>query len=348
MTSQSERYTILAPLDVNEETALAVCATYFFAPANYHDVCAAIGKSPAKNKILPMSASDFLKYLDKKGHLKTSAHRFVYHVRHLLHRMTAANVLVEISGSGEFVLMPQAYYALSERSSIQGLGVMWLAEVLGGRFVHRQVSSAVVHISGTDDQGNVRSGSGLVFDHSAILTCRHVVSEMHVDRTQRFQGREMTVDDGNIHMSQETDVAVIRVANNALTPVPGLGFLAPTIAQAIYTFGYPKIPNVRPRFPDTEDAYLIMQSGEVTNETVVASDESELFLYSAIARPGDSGGPIISEEGYVVGMSTNLTEGRYEGEDLFSPHYAGIPAHAIARAVEDMGVGVRIPYETFD
>lgn len=348
MTSRSERHTKLAPLDVNAETAIARLATYFFSPVNYDDVCAVIGKSPVKNKILPMSASDFLKYLDKKCFFETSAYQYVYQVRHLLQRMTAANILVETRDPEKFVLIPRSYFALSERSTIQDSGVMWLAKTLGGRFVHHQVSSAVVHISGRDDNGDANSGSGLVFDHGAILTCRHVVSDMHVDPKQRFQGQEITIDDDNIHISEDTDVAIIKVVNGALTPVSGLGFLAATIAQTIYTFGYPKIPNVRPRFPDTEEAYLIMQSGEVTNETVIASDGSELFLYSAIARPGDSGGPIVSEEGYVVGMSTNLTEGRYEEKDLVSPHYAGIPAHVIAQAVEDMGAGVSIPYETFD
>ena len=145
----------------------------------------------------------------------------------------------------------------------------------------------------------------------------------------------------------EHDVAVIEV-DGALTPTPGLGFLAPMIAQRVYTFGFPKVPNVRPRVDGTDNAYLVMQSGEVTNEQVIASDRSELFLYSAISRPGDSGGAIVSEDGYVVGMTTNLTQGQYEHEEPFAPHHAGIPAHVLANAVAEMNLGIHLPYETFD
>ena len=34
------------------------------------------------------------------------------------------------------------------------------------------------------------------------------------------------------------------------------------IAQRVYTFGFPKVPTVRPRVDGTDDAYLVMQSGK--------------------------------------------------------------------------------------
>ena len=226
-------------------------------------------------------------------------------------------------------------------------GSLWLARALGGRFVHHQVSPAIVHVTGKTTQGDPRAGSGVVFDLHHILTCKHVVTSMKVDETQKFQGKEVTINQGSIYKSETADIAVIQV-DIPMKPVPGLAFLAPIVAQTVYTFGYPKIPNVRPRLPNTDDAYLVMQSGEVTNEHVVASDGAELFLYSAISRPGNSGGAIVSDDGYVVGIVTELTDGRYDGEDVFSPHYAGIPAHVIANAIGEMGLEVDIPYETFD
>ena len=96
--------------------------------------------------------------------------------------------------------------------------------------------------------------------------------------------------------------------------------------------------------------------------------------YSAISRPGDSGGAVVSDDGYVVGMTTELSDARQgtsdgpgdsavvgtttessdsksstnEGEGEFSPHYAGIPSHVLVQAVDDLGLGVRIPYETYE
>ena len=101
----------------------------------------------------------------------------------------------------------------------------------------------------------------------------------------------------------------------------------------------------------TGDSPLVMQSGEVTSESVLVFGRNERFLYSAISRPGDSGGAVVSDDGYVIGMTTELSDGRLEkmdGEDVFSPHYAGIPSNVLASAVDDLGLGVRLPYETFE
>ena len=89
----------------------------------------------------------------------------------------------------------------------------------------------------------------------------------------------------------------------------------------------------------------------MTNGSVHVFGGSELFLYSAISRPGDSGGAVVSDEGYVVGMTTELSDSRVlarNGEDVFSPHYAGIPSHVLARAVDELGLGVQIPLETYE
>lgn len=77
-------------------------------------------------------------------------------------------------------------------------------------------------------------------------------------------------------------------------------------------------------------------------------------LYGAnfgLSRPGDSGGAVVSDDGYVVGMTTELSDARVgttEGEDVFSLHYAGIPSHVFAKAVVDLGLGVQIPVETYE
>ena len=339
-----ERFVKLAPLEVGLELRLARLARSFFFPTKYKDFCKIIGKTPQNKSINPFSAGEFLDFLGKINVLN-EPQQYIYHVRHLLERMASNNILVEMGSSDRNVMMPKSYYALSEISKLQGLGSMWLAKTLGGRFVHWQVSPAIVHITGEDKYGDQRhGGSGVIFDANHVLTCRHVISDMHINQNQRFQGKDVKVEDVIEH--PEIDVAVVRVSKS-LNPVPGLGFLSPVVLQPVYTFGYPKIPCVRPIHSDTEDSYLVVQRGEVTNEHVISSNKSEIFLYSAITRPGNSGGAIVSDDGYIVGISTDLTEGKYEGEGLISPHYAGIPAHVVAKAVDELSLGVQIPYEIF-
>ncbi len=340
-----ERYSRLAPLPVEMEKTIATLAVAFFSPTNYPQFCQAIGKTPEQGRIVPFDGRDFVEFLEKT--LGDEANKYIHQIRHLLDRLASNNILVEMGSRGRFVMIPKSYYALGEQTEAQSRGSLWLARSLGGRFVHHEVSPAIVQIVGKNQKGDERSGSGIVFDPYHVLTCRHVVEMMTVRCTQRFQEQEIVIRSNSIFKHNDYDVAVIRV-DETLTPARGLVFLAPMIAQRVYTFGYPKVPNVRPRRPSETDAYLIMQSGEVTNEHVVAADRTELFLYSAITRPGDSGGAIISEDGYVVGMATNLTHGEYEDQVAFSPHYAAIPSHVLAEAVADMDLGVEIPYETFD
>ena len=135
----------------------------------------------------PAPSEEFLKYLKSQGVL-SDPQKYVYQVRDLLARMERANVLVSFPSHSPNVMHPKSYYALHEVSAIRGQGLLWLASTLRGRFVHAQVSPAVVHIVGNNNEGE---GSGVVFDPQHVLTCRHVVSGMAVATTQTFQGRSV-------------------------------------------------------------------------------------------------------------------------------------------------------------
>ena len=130
-----------------------------------------------------------------------------------------------------------------------------------------------------------------------------------------------------------------------LRAVPGLAFLAPFVTQKVYTFGYPRVPCALPE--KSGNSPLIVQGGEVTG-TISAFGRTELFLYSAVARGGNSGGAIVSDDGYVVGIATDVIEGHYSDEQASASHYAGIPADVIAQSINDLGLGIQLPYETFD
>lgn len=336
-----ERYSRLAPLDIDTEVLLARQARQFFSPMFQIERC----KPPPGQPLTPASGKDFLNYLSEVQSLPGKPDMYLHQIRQLLERMVQNDLLVDLgilSGDG-FVMLPKSYYAFGELSKLRQPGVLWLAKTLGGRFVHRQVSPAIVHVVGENDEGE---GSGIVFDEHHVLTCRHVVCGMQLASAQAFQGKKVTVE--GVFPHETEDVAVIRV-KESLTTVLGLGFVDPTVSQKVYRFGYSRVPCSVPSGMGASP--LVMQSGEVTNNAVRVFGDTELFLYSAISRPGDSGGAVVSDDGYVVGMTTELSDSRVhtgEGDVVFSPHYAGIPSHVLARSVEELGLAVQIPFETYE
>ena len=157
---------------------------------------------------------------------------------------------------------------------------------------------------------------------------------MKVRERQRFQGCEQMVT--GIKIADGVDVAVVELDGAPLTPTTDLAFRRPAVTETVYTLGYPKLAGIR-------EAALIIQRGAVTNDAVrsLLTDE-HLFLYSAIARPGNSGGPVLSEDGCVVGIAVSDSSGEYQEGTTTSPYYAGIPAQVVVDACNDLGGGVQL------
>ncbi|MFD2436298.1 S1 family peptidase [Modicisalibacter luteus] len=107
----------------------------------------------------------------------------------------------------------------------------------------------------------------------------------------------------------------------------------------MYTLGYPRIPL------STEPS-LVMQRGEVTNPEVTMFSGDKVFLYSAVARPGNSGGPIISESGHVVGIVTESLEENTTQSGM--PFHAGIKTAELTSAVAELDANIELPIETYE
>ena len=332
--------TMNAPWGLASRFKLVMLACGFFSATKIADGYASIGKQlPNQGNSVPLTVEDFLKYLDVIDAFPKTANAL--RVAQILERMASTGVLV-LAGHGDrsFGGLRNHYLHVPLQSEAQR-GQFRLVPVLGPEFLYRLCAPGLVHITGTNDDGDAVAGTGLVVHPSHVLTCRHVVSDMNVDGRQTFQGNPCAVSEDAIHEHADVDIAVIRVDGAVLTPLQGAMFQAPVVAQTVYTLGYPKLPRLR-------DASVVIQPGAVTNEAVTSLDGERLFLYSAIARPGNSGGPVMSDEGYVVGVCTEDVTGKYDAVDAFSPHYAGIPAQVVVEAVESLDLGIQLPFESYE
>lgn len=76
---------------------------------------------------------------------------------------------------------------------------------------------------------------------------------------------------------------------------------------------------------------------------------NRIFCFSAIARPGDNGGPIVSMRGNVLGLVTRSLERPREASDLMPmmPFFAAVPATEVRRAVEEIAPDIQIAWEDY-
>ena len=332
--------TMNAPWGLESRIKLVALSCNFFNANKVADSSTVIGKKvPSGGSPEPLTVNDFLKYLEvTKAFPQTPS---ALRVTQIVKQMASTGLLVHSGYGKPSVSGLQEHYLYMATVWEARRDLFRLVPVLGPEYLYKLCAPGLVHITGTNAKGDAVAGTGFVGHPSSVLTCRHVVSDMKVDNYQVFQGKEYAVDEESVHVHSEVDVAVVRVGESTLSPLQGAIFQAPVVAQTVYTLGYPKLPGLK-------DASVTMQQGAVTNESVTSLSGESLFLYSAISRPGNSGGPVMSEDGYVVGLSTVDARGQYHPDEAFSPHYAGIPAQVVVKAVEDLGLGIQLPFENYE
>jgi S1-C subfamily serine protease len=320
----------LTPLSLAERIRLTQIALYVFSPSNYQAVCEAIGRQAAST-ILPFSAAEFIKFLGKTEELR-DPHDYMFVIRPLLQSL-ADNGVLDLLGQTGNPLLGQQYYFLKALTKREKEGQLWLARALGAEFLCDQYASVTLQLTGATETRDRHAGTGLVVGPNTILTCAHVLDDMRLDPRQTIQGKDVRVLQTLAHPA--IDVGIVRV-DEELACLPGLSFLEPTIGEEIYVLGYPRIHY-------TQTPALLLHRGTVTNPGVTTLDSRRVFLYSAIARPGNSGGPIVSRTGHVIGLVTqDLSD-----SSSTAPFYAGVSTADIVRAVADLEPSLALPVEDF-
>lgn len=224
-----------------------------------------------------------MEFLEKPGvlpqFLLSEPMRYMQRIDELLRQLARAGLLTE-QGSGQTPLLGKHYYFLHEFTTIEKTGVLMLARALGPSFLYWAYQTGIYQIIGVAESGDHHAGTGIAIAPRWIMTCAHVVQDMKVDSFQGLPGREFNIVREIAHDS--VDVALIEVDRD-LHVVQGLNFRDPHIAERVYTLGYPRIPL-------SIEAALVMQGGEVSVEQITSFSKENFFLFSAIARPGNSGG----------------------------------------------------------
>jgi uncharacterized membrane protein required for colicin V production len=158
--------------------------------------------------------------------------------------------------------------------------------------VASRVAASVVKVEGIACE-RVQDGTGFVAADDLIVTNAHVVAGEERTRVDTPDGRRL--DTELAAFDPNRDLAVLRV--------PGLG-MAPLergeggVDQQGSLFGHPGGGSLR------ESPMRIAEEivAEGTDITRTSSTQREVFVLAAVAAPGDSGAPVVDEQGRVLGV----------------------------------------------
>ncbi len=335
-------YSILRPLTIEEQEIFAIQMCNFFSPMNYRANCTLLGIKADGKTIRPFTFGDFLTYLKiNKG---INAYRYMRHLNVLIQKFINNGFFVRAGYSSQgSPPMNHCYYAQLELTKIQSTNLFWLGSILGEKYLMEKYKPFIIRFEGEYQNGNSGTGSGILINKNTILTCRHNLVDL-VKYNCFLEGNELKKTEHKYH--EKHDIGIVKLKDDINRPTfPYFG--QPYVLDNTLTMGYPPFRGMR-------EASLISQKGEI-NALSKDWGNCDCITISSIVRPGNSGGPVISHKGYIVGIVTQCTNSAdsvsadKDGfEDNHSiPFYNAIASTGIIQILSELDKSFSIIFENY-
>ena len=161
-----------------------------------------------------------------------------------------------------------------------------------GAFSPQAIAKSVPLVTAYDKETDEwRTGSGFVIHSSGLIaTCYHIVAQAEIIRVRLQDGRTYAAQ--LVGADGVRDIAALKIPAYGLVPLRMGDPTKVNYGDKVYTFGYP--------FSSIMGADLIMTSGTVTGWRIYHN--TRIFQLDLQVNPGNSGGPLINENGEVIGI----------------------------------------------
>ncbi|BAJ01169.1 S1 family peptidase [Shewanella violacea] len=208
--------------------------------------------------------------------------------------------------------------------------------------LYAQYAGAVAYVTVEDDEQNEGIGSAFHIGDGIFVTAKHVIDNkkiLEVATTKRIELTQETIDEEKepeiiiiepkVHniiegpfVNENEDISVFKVdLENDFFPSVQLGSHtsheitdSQFVLANVLVIGYPPIP-----FTNTPNQ--VVASGQVNAVIDVRHSDYVHFVLSTMARGGFSGGVVLSESGFALGL---VTESLGTGESLVETGYMSI------------------------
>ncbi len=153
----------------------------------------------------------------------------------------------------------------------------------------------VMHSEFTLPENTQATGTGFAIDsRGRIMTANHVVEGAESITVVLSDGRELNA--VVERQSPANDLAILRVSENTDIFLPLEESSTIAVGQEVFVVGFP--------LPDIMGEEIKFTSGSVTALSGLRGDAGQL-QFSAPIQPGNSGGPVVAENGHVIGIVTS-------------------------------------------
>jgi S1-C subfamily serine protease len=134
-----------------------------------------------------------------------------------------------------------------------------------------------------------------VHSEGLVVTAAHIVSPAGSLRVHLSDGRELAAE---LHAyDAESDLAVLRLPEPTPAYLPLARSESATLGQRVFTLGFP-VPGLLGADPKFSDGVIAGLAG--------SSFDPKSLQITVPIQPGSSGGPLVTEEGHVLGVVTGF------------------------------------------
>lgn len=203
------------------------------------------------------------------------------------------------------------YRVISDLGKDLLLEESYLEYIFGARVVVDKWKRSVVKIYHPTDAG---IGTGFLVKPNLVATAKHVIEGM--DKFEIALEDGITISPGDVRYPEKLeylDLALVEVDLSSLhdPPKPFPVSYHYELLDEVVVFGYPPVPQ-------SDDAYLVVNRGEVSS-TVNRIDDLDAVIISCLLQGGYSGGPVVNRRGQVIAVvSKNLFRKLPEGEQCLN------------------------------
>jgi serine protease Do len=188
--------------------------------------------------------------------------------------------------------------------------------VYGFRYIYEDFKKYVLPIEYTDSKGDKALGTGFLYANG-LITARHCIEGAKQIAIKEIDAADLSKAQFKIPDNKMLDLIYVQFQNQL--PDTLMFSEEANILDDVMTLGYPKIPGYH-SFLTAENATVAARYttsiGQVVSNAEDIWIKERLFLITAKIKGGNSGGPVISKKGSIIGVSVNLSQGDGDYDNL--------------------------------